>query len=75
MCGSSKLTYNISNNCSDTSWYWEVIAPDHEILARGLASSSAEARAEAISAGASYVMPTSVSESLSPPFFSDQASL
>ena len=58
MCGNSpRLFYNVSRNGSNSDWYWEVITPEHEIIARGLAPSSAEARTEAMRAGASYVMP------------------
>ena len=58
MCSnSSGLFYNVSQNGVNGDWYWEVITPDHEIIARGLASSSVEARVEAMRAGASYVMP------------------
>jgi hypothetical protein len=65
MCGSSKLVYNVSRNGANGDWYWEVITPERDIMARGLASSSAEARTEAMRAGATYVMPPPDAEALS----------
>jgi hypothetical protein len=54
MSGNSKLVYNVSNNGANGDWYWEVITPEREIMARGMASSSAQARADALRAGAAY---------------------
>ena len=57
MCGNSpRLVYNVSSNGMNSDWYWEVVTPDHEIIARGLSPSSAEARADATQAGATYAM-------------------
>jgi hypothetical protein len=58
MCGNSGLFYNVSQNGVSGDWYWDVITPDHEIIARGLSPSRVEARAEAMRAGASYVVPS-----------------
>jgi hypothetical protein len=49
-----ELVYNVSNNGTSGDWYWEVITPEREIMARGLASTSAQARADAVMAGAAY---------------------
>jgi hypothetical protein len=57
MSRNSKLVYNVSNNGGNGGWYWEVITPEREIMARGLASSSAQARADALRAGVAYALP------------------
>jgi hypothetical protein len=40
--------------CTSGDWYWEVITPERESMARGLALSSAQARADAVKAGQLY---------------------
>ena len=42
------VSYKVSRNGSADDWYWEVIS-DRNIIARGLAPTSAQARAQAIS--------------------------
>ena len=33
-----------------TGWYWEIVTETHEVLARGVADTRAEARAESVQA-------------------------
>jgi len=56
MCA-SELVYNVSKNGISHDWYWEVITPDGDIMARGLAATSTQARADAVVAGAAYKQP------------------
>jgi hypothetical protein len=50
----SALSYRVSRNGSADDWYWEVIS-DRKIIDRGLARTSAQARAQAIKVAASLV--------------------
>jgi hypothetical protein len=50
----SALSYRVSRNGSAGDWYWEVIS-DRKIIDRGLAPTSAQARAQAIKVAASLV--------------------
>ena len=43
------LSYKVSRNGHAGDWYWEVISK-REVIARGLAATSAQARAEAMRA-------------------------
>jgi len=57
------FTYNVSPNGAGGDWYWEVTCGGH-VVARGLAATQVEARAEAIlSAGA---FPTATEPSRAP---------
>lgn len=47
MCA-GRLIYNISKNGVSGDWYWEVITPEGDIMARGLAATSTRARADAV---------------------------
>src|SRR5262249_61769122 len=44
------LKYRIMQNRPGPGWYWEVVT-DHEVIARGLADTRAEARVQASEAG------------------------
>jgi hypothetical protein len=59
------ISYNISRNGSAGDWYWEVIS-DGNIIARGLASTTAQARAQALKVAASH--PVRQPEDCTPPF-------
>ena len=51
----SGLSYKVSRNGHAGDWYWEVIA-GREVIARGLAATSAQATAEALGVvGSSYI--------------------
>ena len=56
MCGSSKLVYNVSSNGANGDLGGHHSRARH--LARGLAPTSADARAEAVRAGATCFVPT-----------------
>ena len=43
-----RLIYNVSKNGLSGDWYWEVITPERDIMARGLATTSTQARADAV---------------------------
>jgi hypothetical protein len=60
----SSLFYNVSINGTNGDWYWEVITPARDIMARGLAPTRAQARAAAVKAGASYKLDWPVEEFL-----------
>jgi hypothetical protein len=45
-----KLEYRILAN-NGAGWYWEVVAQDREVIARGLAVTHHQARIDAMSAG------------------------
>jgi hypothetical protein len=45
------LQYRILPNNS-SGWYWEVVTPDREVIARGLAETHAQARTDAMHAAA-----------------------
>jgi hypothetical protein len=50
-------SYRVLRNGSASDWYWEVLS-DGEVIARGLAATSSQARAQALNAAASrLVMP------------------
>jgi hypothetical protein len=49
------VSYKVSRNGSADDWYWEVIS-DRNIIARGLAPTSAQARAQAIKVAASHAL-------------------
>jgi hypothetical protein len=51
-----RLIYNVSQNGISGDWYWEVITPERDIMARGLATTSTQARADAVVAGAAYTI-------------------
>jgi hypothetical protein len=44
------LTYRIEDN-NGNGWYWELIASDRAVIARGLADTQQQARAAAAKAG------------------------
>jgi hypothetical protein len=51
----SGLSYKVSRNGHAGDWYWEVIS-EREVIARGLAATSAQATAEALGVvGSSYI--------------------
>ena len=50
----SGLSYKVSRNGHAGDWYWEVIS-EREVIARGLALTSAQARAEAVRAAGSRI--------------------
>jgi hypothetical protein len=47
--------YRVSRNGSAGDWYWEVLS-DGEVIARGLAATSSQARAGALKAAASRLV-------------------
>jgi hypothetical protein len=49
------VSYKVSPNGSAGDWYWEVIS-DRNIIARGLAPTRAQARAQAIKVAASHAV-------------------
>jgi hypothetical protein len=49
------LRYRVSRNGSASDWYWEVVS-DGEVIDRGLAPTSAQARAQAMKVGASHAV-------------------
>jgi hypothetical protein len=49
------LRYRVSRNGSASDWYWEVVS-DGEVIDRGLAPTSAQARAQAMKVGASHAI-------------------
>jgi hypothetical protein len=53
MAHENALSYRVCRNGSAGDWYWEVIA-DEKIIDRGLAPTSAQARAQAIKVAASH---------------------
>jgi hypothetical protein len=48
-------SYRVLPNGSAGNWYWEVLS-DGEVIARGLAATSSQARAEALKAAASRLV-------------------
>jgi hypothetical protein len=50
----SGLSYRVSRNGRAGDWYWEVMS-EREVIARGLAPTSAQARAEALRAAGSHI--------------------
>jgi hypothetical protein len=44
------LSYRIEEN-NGNGWYWELIAPDRAVIARGLADTQHQAEAAAVKAG------------------------
>jgi hypothetical protein len=44
------LEYRILPN-NGSGWYWELVSPDREVIARGLADTHAQARVDAMIAG------------------------
>ena len=50
----SGLSYKVSQNGHARDWYWELIS-EREVIARGLALTSAQARAEAVRAAGSHI--------------------
>jgi hypothetical protein len=58
------LFYNVSPNGPNGDWSWEVITPERDIMARGLAPNRTQARAAAVEAGASYKLGLPVKEFL-----------
>ena len=53
MFSNAHLRYDISHNGGNGDWYWEVTTPEREIVARALAPTSVQARADAVIAGES----------------------
>ena len=51
MFSNAHLRYDISHNGGNGDWYWEVTTPEREIVARALAPTSVQARADAVIAG------------------------
>ena len=49
------LSYRVSRNGSAGGWYWEVIS-GRQIIGRGLARTSAQARAQALKVAASHAL-------------------
>jgi hypothetical protein len=49
------LSYRVSRNGSADDWYWEVIS-DGKIIERGLAPTSAQARAQVLKVVASHAV-------------------
>jgi hypothetical protein len=49
------LSYRVSRNGSAGDWYWEVFS-DGEVIARGLAATSSQARAQAFKVAASHAV-------------------
>ena len=56
MVRNRSYNYNISSNGAAGDWYWDVTW-DGEVIARGLAATEALARAEAMAAAVSDVVP------------------
>jgi hypothetical protein len=50
----SRLSYKVCQNGHAGDWYWEVIS-EREVIARGLAATSAQARADALRAAGSHI--------------------
>jgi hypothetical protein len=48
-------SYRVLRNGSAGDWYWEVLS-DGEVIARGLAATSSQARAQALNAAASRLV-------------------
>ena len=48
------LAYRVSRNGHAGDWYWEVIS-EREVIARGLAATSAQARAKCLRVVGSYI--------------------
>jgi hypothetical protein len=48
-------SYRVSRNGSAGDWYWEVLS-DGEVIARGLADTSSQARAQAFKVVASHAV-------------------
>jgi hypothetical protein len=49
------LSYGVSQNGSAGDWYWEVLS-DGKVIARGLAPTKAQARAQALKVAASHAV-------------------
>ncbi len=50
----SGLSYKVSRNGHAGDWYWEVMS-ERQVIARGLALTSAQARAEAVRAAGPHI--------------------
>ena len=50
----SGLSYKVSQNGHARDWYWELIS-EREVIAHGLALTSAQARAEALRAAGTHI--------------------
>ena len=50
----SGLSYKVSQNGHARDWYWELIS-EREVIAHGLALTSAQARAEAVRAAGPHI--------------------
>jgi hypothetical protein len=55
MAQENALSYRVSRNGSAGDWYWEVVS-DGKIIERGLARTSAQARAQAFKVVASHAV-------------------
>jgi hypothetical protein len=55
MISENALSYRVSRNGLAGDWYWEVIS-DRKIIDRGLARTSAQARAQALKVAASHAL-------------------
>jgi hypothetical protein len=55
MAQENALSYRVSRNGSAGDWYWEVVC-DREVIERGLARTSAQARAQAFKVALSYTL-------------------
>jgi hypothetical protein len=53
MAQENALSYRVSRNGSAGDWYWEVVS-DGQIVERGLARTTAQARAQAFMVAASH---------------------
>ena len=63
------LFYRVSANGPAGDWYWEVSLRHRNIIARGLAPTSTQARAQALKVAASYALwqPTDSTQSFKGP--------
>jgi hypothetical protein len=55
MAREAALSYRVSQNGSPDDWYWEVVF-DGTVIDRGLAPTSAQARAQAMKVAASHAL-------------------
>jgi hypothetical protein len=60
MTEESHLTYRASRN--NVGWYWELFTPDRTVIARGVADTEDEARADATRAENAATAPKLVEE-------------